>query len=228
VPIFHCASDEEIKKGLTTDIYFARTKRIIEAKGLDRRGALAEVTCGRLPCGWPWGVLCGVEEVARLFEGVPVDVWSMAEGSVFYSVDCRGVREPVMFVEGAYGDYCLLETPLLGLICQASGVASRAARIKKAAGDRVVVAFGIRRMHPALAPMLDRAAFVGGFDGVSSLKGAEAVGVEPTGTMPHALIVRLWLLRRWGRGFMRLGLTLRRRGRGIWWRLFVRFGGSWM
>ncbi|UCC33135.1 MAG: nicotinate phosphoribosyltransferase, partial [Candidatus Bathyarchaeota archaeon] len=49
--------------------------------------------------------------------------------------------------------------------------------------------FGIRRMHPALCPMLDRAAYIGGLDGVSSLKGAEAVGVEPKGTMPHALII---------------------------------------
>ncbi|UCE43476.1 MAG: nicotinate phosphoribosyltransferase, partial [Candidatus Bathyarchaeota archaeon] len=60
---------------------------------------------------------------------------------------------------------------------------------KKIAGSKNVVAFGIRRMHPALCPMLDRAAYIGGLDGVSSLKGAKAVGVKPTGTMPHALII---------------------------------------
>ena len=187
--IFHHATDEEVKRGLTTDVYFSRTKQILEAKKLDRLNALAEVTSGRLPEGWPWGVLCGVEEVARLFEDVPVDVYAMAEGSVFYPADYRGVREPVMFIEGAYGDYCLLETPMLGLICQASGAASRAARIKRVAGEKAVVAFGIRRMHPILSPMLDRAAYIGGFDGVSSLKGAEVIGEKPTGTMPHALMI---------------------------------------
>jgi len=187
--IFHHATDEEIKCGLTTDVYFSRTKQIIEAKKLDRLNALAEVTSGKLPCGWPWGVLCGVEEAAHLFEGVPVDVYAMPEGSVFYPADCRGVREPVMFIDGAYGEYCLMETALLGLICQASGAASRAARIKRVAGEKAVVAFGIRRMHPALSPMLDRAAYIGGFDGVSSLKGAEIVGEKPTGTMPHALMI---------------------------------------
>ena len=187
--LFHHATDEEIKSGLTTDVYFSRTKQIIEAKKLDRLNALAEVTSGKLPDGWPWGVLCGIEEVAHLFEGVPVDVYAMPEGSIFYPADYMGVREPVMFIDGPYGDYCLLETALLGLICQASGAASRAARIKRVAGEKAVVAFGIRRMHPALSPMLDRAAYIGGFDGVSSLKGAEIIGEKPMGTMPHALMI---------------------------------------
>jgi nicotinate phosphoribosyltransferase len=189
VRIFHHATDEEVKRGLTTDVYFSRTKQILEAKKLNMLNALAEVTSGRLPEGWPWGVLCGIEEVARLFEDVPVDVYAMPEGSVFYPADYKGVREPVMFIEGAYGDYCLLETPMLGLICQASGAAGRAARIKQVAGEKAVVAFGIRRMHPVLSPMLDRAAYIGGFDGVSSLKGAEIIGAKPTGTMPHALMI---------------------------------------
>ena len=187
--LFHCASDEEIKKGETTDVYFARTKQIIEAKKLDKLRVVAEVTSGKLPRGWPWGILCGIEEEARLFEGCPVDVYSMPEGSVFYHTNSQGVREPIMFIEGPYGEFCVLETPLLGLICQASGVATRAARVKKAAGEKLVMAFGIRRMHPALSPMLDRAAYIGGLDGVSSLSGAKAAGAKPMGTMPHALII---------------------------------------
>jgi len=189
--LFHCASDEEIKKGETTDVYFARTKQVLQAKNLDKLRVVAEVTSGKLPRGWPWGILCGIEEEARLFEGCPVDVYSMPEGSVFYHTDSQGVREPVMFIEGSYGEFCVLETPLLGLICQASGVATRAARVKKAAGEKLVMAFGIRRMHPALSPMLDRAAYIGGLDGVSSLSGAKAAGAKPMGTMPHALIIAL-------------------------------------
>ena len=59
IRVFHYATDEEIKNGLTTDIYFSRTKQILEAKKMDRLNAIAEVTSGRLPDGWPWGVLCG-------------------------------------------------------------------------------------------------------------------------------------------------------------------------
>jgi len=187
--LFHYASDEEIKRGETTDIYFSRTKEVLEAKKLSKIHAVAEVTAGELPNKWPWGVLCGIEEEAHLFEGYPIDVYAMPEGSIFYHMDYGGIREPVMTIEGPYGEYCLLETPLLGLVCQASGVATKAARIKKVAGEKTVIAFGIRRMHPALSPMLDRAAYIGGFDGVSSLKGAEIIGAKPIGTMPHALIV---------------------------------------
>ncbi|RLI16624.1 nicotinate phosphoribosyltransferase, partial [Candidatus Bathyarchaeota archaeon] len=77
--VFHCASDEEIKTGETTDIYFVRTKQVIEAKGLSKTPVIADVTPGKLPRGWPWGILCGIEEEARLFEGIPIDVYSMPE-----------------------------------------------------------------------------------------------------------------------------------------------------
>ncbi len=187
--LFHYASDEEIKKGETTDIYFVRTKQVIKAKGLSRTPAIADVTAGKLPNGWPWGILCGIEEVANLFEGVAVDVYAMPEGSVFYHEDIRGIREPVMRIEGAYGEYCVYETPMLGLLCQASGIATRSARLRKIVGEKTLISFGIRRMHPALSPMIDRASYIGGFDGVSSLSGAKLLGVEPTGTMPHALII---------------------------------------
>ena len=186
---FFIASSEEIKEGKTTDIYFVRTRQILKAKGLEKVRVVAEVTVSKLPDNSPWAVLCGVEEVAHLFEDVPVDVYSLPEGTIFTPEDERGFRMPIMVIEGPYYEFCHLETPLLGFLCQESGVATRAARVRRAAGDKLVVAFGIRRMHPALAPALDRAAYIGGLDAVSSLKGAEVIGRKPVGTMPHALII---------------------------------------
>jgi nicotinate phosphoribosyltransferase len=187
--LFHTATDEDIKKGRTTDVYFQRTKKVLKAKGKDKVHVVAEVTTGSAPDNHSWGLLCGVEEVARLLEGLPVDVYSMPEGSVFHSVDSLGYRSPVMTVEGTYVDFCEYETPLLGFICQESAVASRAAYVRMAAGEKPVIAFGIRRIHPELAPAMDRAAYIGGMDGVSSILGAEACGIEPTGTMPHSLMI---------------------------------------
>ena len=188
---FHVASAEEIKQGETTDIYFVRTKKVLAARGLMTRRAYAEFTVGGLPDAWPWAVFCGLEEVVALLEGQPVDVTALVEGTVFPAKDCAGVRVPVMTIEGPYGAYCVYETPALGLICQATGVATKAARIRRAAGKAQVLGFGTRRMHPAIGPMIDRASYIGGVDGVSGLAGAKLLGIEPRGTMPHALVVLL-------------------------------------
>jgi nicotinate phosphoribosyltransferase len=107
----------------------------------------------------------------------------MREGTVFHSY------EPVMEIEGRYRDFCVYETALLGFLCQASGISTRAARMKKLAGERLVMSFGARRMHPVLAPMIERNAFVGGCDGVAVVKSGEVIGEDPMGTMPHALVL---------------------------------------
>ena len=52
-----------------------------------------------------------------------------------------------------------------------------------------MISFGARRIHPVVAPMVERNAFIGGCDGVSVVKNAEFIGEEPAGTMPHALIL---------------------------------------
>jgi nicotinate phosphoribosyltransferase len=97
--------------------------------------------------------------------------------------------QPVLAIEGSYVEWAHYETALLGLLCQASGVATKAARCRKAAGDRQVISFGARRMHPALAPMIERNAFIGGCDGVAVTKSAELIDADPMGTIPHSLIL---------------------------------------
>ena len=188
---FQVASEDEIKNAETTDVYFTRTREILEKEGLSDLHVTAEITTGSLPKNWEWGILAGVEEAAHLLEGVPVDVHSFPEGTLFHSSDVEGVREPVMVLEGRYLDFCLYETPLLGLLCQASGIATMAARVRKAAGRKTLLSFGIRRAHPALAPMIDRSCYIGGFDDVSSIVGAKLLGKDPAGTMPHSLIIAM-------------------------------------
>ena len=186
---FYVASDEEIRMGETTDIYFARTEKILKEKGLEHVRAVAEVTTLKLPINWPWGTLCGVEEEAYLFEGRDIDVYAMPEGTIFRPLDYNGVPVPVMRIEGEYGNFAVLETALLGLVCQASGIATAASRVRKAAGNRLALSFGVRRMHPSTAPMISRAAYIGGLDGDSCVLSAKRTGVKATGTMPHSLII---------------------------------------
>jgi len=181
---FHCASFAEVKAGQVTDVYFVNTVKILRQLGKTER-ALAEVSLKGMPEDWKWGVLAGVEEAARLLEGLPVDVDALPEGTLFQP------HQPVLTIEGRYVDYAVYETALLGVLCQASGIATKASRCRKAAGERLVLSFGARRMHPVLAPMIERNAFVGGCDGVAVVKSAELLGEQPKGTMPHALSLML-------------------------------------
>src|SRR5438552_6395424 len=179
---FHTASDAEIKGGEVYDVYFERTVQILKARG-DRKRVKAEIYLKSLPEDWHWGVLAGIEEAAALLDGVPVDVRAMDEGTVF------APYQPVLTLEGVYVDWAQYETALLGLLCQASGIATKAARCKMAAGQRQVISFGARRMHPSLAPMIERNAFIGGCDGVAVTKSAELIDADPTRTIPHALVL---------------------------------------
>ncbi len=180
--MFHTADPQDIIEGKTTDVYFERTLKILKAKGVNPV-VKAEFIAKSLPDGWCWAVLAGMEEVAYLLKHLPLKVRALREGSVFYPY------EPVMEIEGKYQDFCVFETALLGLICQASGIATKAARLKKLAGERLVISFGARRMHPVLAPMIERNAYIGGCDGVAVIKSGEIIGEDPMGTMPHALII---------------------------------------
>jgi nicotinate phosphoribosyltransferase len=180
--MFHTADPKDIKTGKYTDVYFTRTMEVLKAKKIDK-WVKAEFIAKRFPEDYGWGVLAGIEETAYLLKDLKTRVRAMKEGTVFRAF------EPVMEIEGMYTDFGLYETSLLGLLCQASGVATKAARCKKAAGGRGVISFGARRIHPAVAPMVERNAFIGGCDGVSVVKNAELIGEEPSGTMPHALIL---------------------------------------
>ncbi len=176
-------STEEIRRGDTTDVYFRRTMEVLRACGKDRVRVAAEAFVKRFPRDYGYAVLSGRDEMISLLEGLEVDVDAMEEGTLFFP------GEPVFTVSGPYGAFCEMETAMLGLVCQASGIATAASRVKRAAGDRQVLSFGARRMHPAISTLIDRNAFVGGADGVSVVRSAEYLGEAPQGTMPHALVL---------------------------------------
>lgn len=196
--MFHYADEKEIKEGKVADVYFERTKKILEAKKVHKI-VRAEFVVKSFPYAEKWGVLAGIEEAIELLKGLKVNsvrcgtscsdtsngvkVRAMPEGTIF------ALEEPVLEIEGDYLKFGLYETAILGFLCQASGIATKAARCKKLAGEKIVLSFGARRMHPSLAPMIERNAYIGGCDGVATIKAAELLGIEPSGTMPHSLIL---------------------------------------
>ena len=175
---FLTVSDEAIKNGECTDIYFIRTEEALRNDRINPH-VVMEVTATSLPDSW--AVFCGLADVLALLDGVPVTVDAMPEGTIFYR------NEPVLRLAGKYRDFCRYETAILGFLCHASGIATAAAHIRLAAGDRPVYSFGSRRQHPAIAAMIERAAWIGGVDGVSNTCAPE--GMPVVGTMPHAFVM---------------------------------------
>ena len=176
--MFDTVSDETIRRGECTDIYFERTEETLKAEGINPH-VVMEVTATALPD--TWATFCGLSDVIVLLEEVPVTVDALPEGTVFYK------NEPVLRISGKYRDFCRYETAILGFLCHASGIATAAAHVKLAAHHRPVYSFGSRRQHPSIARMIERAAWIGGVDGVSNTSAPE--GIPVVGTMPHAFVM---------------------------------------
>jgi nicotinate phosphoribosyltransferase len=183
-PGFNTASYEEIRGAEVADVYFHRTMEILRARGLENVPAHAEVAY-KTSDPEEWFVVAGVDEVAHLLEGTDVEARGVPEGTI-----CRP-NEPVLTLSGPYAAFAEHETAILGFLCQASGVATGAARCRLAAEERPVISFGARRMHPAITPMIERSAYLGGCDGVAVELAARRLGIPASGTLPHALVLIL-------------------------------------
>src|SRR5918994_343836 len=157
---------------------------ILRSRGLEDTPVHAEVAY-KTSDPDRWFVVAGLDEVARLLKDAGVEARAVPEGTI-----CRP-NEPVLTISGPYSAFAEHETALLGFLCQASGVATGAARCRLAAGERPVISFGARRMHPAITPMIERAAYLGGCDGVAVELAARRLGIPASGTLPHALVLIL-------------------------------------
>jgi nicotinate phosphoribosyltransferase len=175
--LFYSATHEEIRKGYTTDVYFVTAQEILRHLKLADTVVTAEVF-PRRP-----GVLCGVSEVLNLLSESNVEIWGLEEGEEF------AAKEVIMRIRGPYSEFGIFETPLLGILAHSSGWATAARECKRAAGEKLVLSFGARHVHPAVTPVLERAALVGGVDGAACILGAKLFGKEPGGTIPHAVIL---------------------------------------
>ena len=177
---FNSATDAEIRNAEVADSYFHRTMQVLRARGLEDTPVYAELAYKTSNLD-DWFVVAGLDEVASLLEGVGVEARAVPEGTI-----CRP-QEPVLTLSGPYGAFAEHETAVLGFLCQASGVATGAARCRLAAGEKPLISFGARRMHPAITPMVERAAYLGGCDMVAVDLAVGRLGIPATGTTPHAL-----------------------------------------
>lgn len=111
------------------------------------------------------------------------DVAAMPEGTVFFP------NEPVLRVTAPLREAQLVETRIINLLQYQTMVASKAARVRLAATDHLLVDFGLRRSHGAEAALLSaRASYLAGFDGSSNVLAAMRWDIPIFGTMAHSFI----------------------------------------
>ncbi len=180
---FNIASEQDILDGLTSDVYFERSQSLVKA--FPDVEVTAEITVSGTP--FPWIVFSGLDEVVSLLKGKNISLKSVPEGTVIKHRDPDGIPVPFVTITGTYREFARLETIILGFLCQSSGISTYSSMVRMSCGDSPFYSFGIRRMHPAISPMIDRAAFIGGADGVSGIMGAKLIGQNPVGTVPHAI-----------------------------------------
>ena len=171
---------DSVLAGDTSDIYFVRTVEILKKENINPVATM-EVFASRP------GILCGMEEVKALLEkALPEDnreVWAVSEGEPFQH------KEVVLRIAAPYQSYGAYETSYLGMLAHCSGWATAARECVDAAQGIPIISFGARHVHPSVVGTMDYAAIVGGCVGCSSVSGARLAGIQPSGTMPHALII---------------------------------------
>ncbi len=112
------------------------------------------------------------------------DVFAVAEGTPMFA------GEPLLTVRAPLIEAQLAETYLLATIGFQSLIATKAARMARAALGREVVEFGTRRAHsPAAGVLAGRAAYIGGCTGTSNAEAGFRYGVPVFGTAAHSWVM---------------------------------------
>ena len=122
-------------------------------------------------------------EYLRNFE-FTCDVWAIPEGTVVFP------REPLVKVRGPIIQAQLLETALLCTINHQTLIATKTARIVRAAEGRPVMEFGARRAQGFDASVLGaRAAYIAGAAGTSCTICGQQFNIPLSGTMAHSWVM---------------------------------------
>ncbi|KPL27259.1 MAG: nicotinate phosphoribosyltransferase [Acidithiobacillales bacterium SM1_46] len=121
------------------------------------------------------------ERLAQLrFTG---DVHAMPEGTAFFG------NEPILRITAPMPQAQLVESRLINLLHFQTLIASKAARVKLVAPEKLLVDFGLRRAHGAEAGLLAaRAAYAAGFGGTATVLAGAQFDIPVFGTMAHSFI----------------------------------------
>ena len=111
------------------------------------------------------------------------DVYALPEGTPFFP------QEPILEIVAPLPEAQLVETFVMNQIHMQTVLATKAARVVRAAAGRAVVDFGLRRMHGTDAGLKSARVFhIAGLAATSNVLAGRTYGVPVTGTMAHSYI----------------------------------------
>ena len=194
---------------LLTDRYELTMLDAALRDGTAQRRCVFELFARRLSGGRRFGVVAGTgrllsllrdfrfghEELRFLRDEKVVDAATVAYLEDYrFGGSIRGYREgelyfpgsPLLTVEGTFAEAVVLETIALSVLNHDSAVATAAARMSIAAGDRPLAEMGSRRAGERSAVAAARAAFIAGFDATSNLEAGRVWGIPTMGTAAHS------------------------------------------
>lgn len=193
--------------GLLTDKYELTMLAAALRDGSAGRRTGFEMFTRRLPEARRYGVVAGTDRFLEALAGFTFDDAALNLLSEFldpqtvnfladfrFRGDIDGYPEgelyfagsPVLSVQGTFAECVVLETLLLSIFNHDTAIASAAARMVTAAGDRALIEMGSRRTHEQAAVAAARAAYLAGFAGTSNLEAHRRFGVPVLGTSAHA------------------------------------------
>lgn len=112
------------------------------------------------------------------------EVWAMAEGEAVFA------EEPILRITAPLIEAQIVETFLLNMVNFQTLIASKAARIAIACGEREFVDFSPRRDHgPDAALKAARAAYIGGASATSNVLAGSVYEIPLSGTMAHSYVM---------------------------------------
>ncbi len=199
--------NDPVLAGLLTDKYELTMLAAALRDGTANRRTTFELFARRLPEGRRYGVVAGT---GRLLEALPEfrfdddacqllaqfldpdtvrylrdfrfggDIDGYAEGELYFP------GSPVLSVTGSFAECVVLETLALSIFNHDTAIASAAARMVSAAGERPLIEMGSRRTHELAAVAAARAAYIAGFAASSNLEAQRRYGIPAVGTAAHA------------------------------------------
>ena len=196
--------------GTYTDLYQLTMGQVYFLKGTAQQEAVFDYFFRKIPFGGGYVVFAGLGDLLPILQELKftkedleylrsiglnndfVDhlknfrfrgsVYAAREGEIVFP------NEPIVRVEGNMLEAQVVETVLLNILNFQSLVATRAARIKLVAGQKILSDFGLRRAQGLGAYHAARAAIVGGFDSTSNVKAGLDYEIPTAGTMAHSFI----------------------------------------